>query len=908
MQAAVNAFNDVEFIEPVRWIDCPVYPTGATQSHFHASDMKTAYTLASLVEQWTAHGITAANDNQFYKGKQGLMVPGWLKEGGSTTPLPKRPPAAQQAERKAYDARYHQHGRHPDTITGSALAVLDIDGMTPSLYARITGTDGQSAAMAGTCGVVYVTASHTPDAPRARVIGILAEHREESDKAAACLAFAKWLMNAAGAVQVAPGRWEFDGQPVKLDKSVYLVNQGIYYPDADRAKMHVFTGAQLVNADLPEVTGEELAAASSSAGAKTATTYAAYNLQGDSLALAEWAAVEGEETARQGEYCFPDHPFHSGEGAKPNSLVLRVDDVAEESCFIGLTDTWRTLKADCKAQGKSVMYATAIGLGMPEDLAARVWGGPQLIKLVADADDFPDLADEEPGEVPETELLEVDNFEGWRDIDLTKAPGLIGAIADDMNRLVFRPLPLATVTGAMQILSMVAALAGTKTPEGGKVCFMSMTIAPSGAGKDLPQAYYQMLAQHIGLGNGNPALKLVFNAPRSDKDVYQSLFENAVAGYPVLFLIVDESQSMLGSASNKQSSEFTQGIIPTLMQMITTPRYKFSGKFIREIHDASAAARKTLTADRKRAIKASKLLAAGKAADMDADEIQKELSRIDNALAYLARRDELAEEGIVRPALVVMMSSTPDEFEKFVNASAIESGLLPRTNVARCDNFRQRSKVSGDFSYEMDSFDPQNPQTEAIIQRLNSIVDGDDFENLAVVDVPAGGVATKGGLVYGAEARELRRRFHEYLEADERLNAPVAGAMYCRGLAQVDTICTLAALDTGEVTPEILRYAFAHVMTSITSAVSIAVRNEERDPMQLLMVDILSYLERKGGAATFVRLKQSVMSRKAMQQLARAWAKVKKGDPFEHALNELALAGKVSGGKGQTVSLTKLKA
>lgn len=859
MQAAVNAraddfrqaANDEKFIVPVviatgrqRWSQRQ--GKNVMQSHYSQADHKTANDIDALCALLTAHGQKLKEDSDagradlknrlpFYFG--GGLANGGMPVTGSGYDIPYE--AAQDAANDCY------RRRNVSDVAPCSMVTLDADVMPPQLVDVLTGRNGNAALLDSYRAFFHTTASSTEAEPRARIGFILAEAVTVEQKAMICAQLERQIMRQAGAEPTeAAGHYTYQGAPVEFDPSVYRDVQVNFMPEADRDLLDIFDGPQLFPEDLP-TWSEADAASYASAGKKRreSGTYSVPDeLTGDAAELAEWfIGIGGVPGNKKHLFTLHDHPFKSDEVERGHdtSFALQVDGVASESRFQSERATWRVHCAECVKQGKSSQYTAAVMLGCSPELAARVWGGEQLIKKVADADDFPEL---EPEVMPETELLEVDNFEGWRDIDLTKAPGLIGAIADDMNRLVFRPLPLATVTGALQILSMVAALAGTKTPEGGKVCFMSMTIAPSGAGKDLPQAYYQMLAQHIGLGNGKPALKLLFNAPRSDKDVYQSLFENAVAGYPVLFLIVDESQSMLGSASNKQSSEFTQGIIPTLMQMITAPRYKFAGKFIREIHDASAATRKTLIADRKRAIKAGKLLAAGKAADMDADEIQKELTRIDNALAYLTRRDALAEDGVARPALAVMMSSTPDEFEKFVNASAIESGLLPRTNVARCDNFRQRSKVSGDFSYEMDSFDPQHPQTEAIIQRLNSIVGGDDFDKLAVVDVPAGGIATKGGLVYGAEARELRRRFHEFLEADERLNAPVAGAMYCRGLAQVDTICTLAALDTGEVTPEILRYAFAHVMTSITSAVSIAIRNEERDPMQLLMVDILSYL------------------------------------------------------------------
>ncbi|CAM6854293.1 hypothetical protein [Citrobacter sp. Cpo107] len=883
------------------------------QSHYSKADHIACHDIDALWLALTNHDERLYDDTETgradLKSRLPFFFAGGLANGGMPiTGSGYNIPFA--ATKDPENAQYLR--RNNSDIAPCSLITLDIDELPATLAARLTGSDGKPAAMDAYCGFVHSTASSTQDAPHLRVGVILSKSVSVAEKAAYCARFERQLMAEAGAVPAdLPGRYIYDGQPVKCDASAYRDVQVNFMPSLN---CHIATlhDGQQIDPEALQPLSDEVAARYANAGRKQRDV--AYDVPANGFTGAaadlEAAAIElgFEPLNKPGLYALSDHPFKSDETESrtfDTSFALQVDQDVKKSRFQSERQTWRDHCAECVAAGKSSQYAAAIKLGFDHELAAQVWGGE--FYAVANADEFEVLPPLTEPTAPETEPLIVDNFEGWRDVDLAKAPGLIGAIADDMNRLNYRPLPLASVTGALQCVALAAAISGAKTPHGGKITFSSMTLGVSGGGKDQAQSYAEDLAQRIMLRKDFDAARLVYNAPRSDKDVYQTLFEAAAVGYPVLALRVDEAQALLSGATNTNASEFTRGILPLLMQLITAKRFKFPGRFIREVYNESTAERAKLYARRKQASKAIKLLDDGKPADLTQAEAEDALRYVECRLAELKQRDELAATGIENPSILIMLSSTPAEFERFVNVAAIESGFLPRVCTSRNGNTRGQSVETGDFSDDWESFDEQHPDTARIIARMNALIGGTEFEDLSVVDVPEGGVMTRGGLMYDADARAMRKRIFEYFEHDDRLNAPVAGAMYCRAMAHIDTICAIAAVESKTVTVDVLRYALAYTLTSITDAIRIAMRNEEADPLDVIKGDIVAYLERKNGEASFAVVKRSVMANKTMQAVARAWAKVNKGDPFEHVVKSLVSVGRLSGGKGQALRLTKVK-
>ena len=72
--------------------------------------------------------------------------------------------------------------------------------------------------------------------------------------------------------------------------------------------------------------------------------------------------------------------------------------------------------------------------------------------------------------------------------DISKAPGLVGEICNDINRQAVRSQPRLAVLSALHIVSSVAAPL-SKSPSGLKLNLITVGVAPTGSCKDVGQQY-----------------------------------------------------------------------------------------------------------------------------------------------------------------------------------------------------------------------------------------------------------------------------------------------------------------------------------------------------------------------------------------------------------------------------------
>ncbi|MDA3134914.1 hypothetical protein [Atlantibacter subterraneus] len=223
-------------------------------------------------------------------------------------------------------------------------------------------------------------------------------------KATVCAQLERHIMCQAGAEPTeTAGHYVYQGAPVQFDPSVYRDVQPLFMPEADADKLDIFDGPQLFPDDLPPLSAAD-AASYANAGQKRREpgVYSVPDeLTGDAAELAAWfISIGGEPGNKLRLLTLHDYPFKSEEIERGHdtSFALQIDGDATLCRFQSERATWRAHCEECKAQGKSSQYAAAIKLECPPELAARVWGGEQLIKTVAEPDDFPYLADEERGE------------------------------------------------------------------------------------------------------------------------------------------------------------------------------------------------------------------------------------------------------------------------------------------------------------------------------------------------------------------------------------------------------------------------------------------------------------------------------------------------------------------------------
>ena len=101
------------------------------------------------------------------------------------------------------------------------------------------------------------------------------------------------------------------------------------------------------------------------------------------------------------------------------------------------------------------------------------------------------------------------------DYDITRPPGVAGAIVNDINRQAFRDQKRLSVLSAMQILSCVSA-PSLRTPFGGKSSLYTVGIAPTASGKDIGMKYTKKALKSIGIPvyQKLPSAKSIISSPR----------------------------------------------------------------------------------------------------------------------------------------------------------------------------------------------------------------------------------------------------------------------------------------------------------------------------------------------------------------------------------------------------------
>ncbi|MCE0815005.1 DUF3987 domain-containing protein [Buttiauxella sp. S04-F03] len=923
-----QAANGENFIAPVvvatgrqRW--SKKQGKHVLQKHFSQGDHKTISTIDELSHLLTAHGETLADDSDtgradlknrlpFYFG--GGLVNGGMPIPGSAYDIPYA--ATLDAANDAY------RRRNVSDVAPCSMITLDIDVMPPALVDKLIGRNGSAAVLDKYRAVFHTTASSTEAAPRARVVIVLAESVTVEQKAVICAQIERQLMREAGAEPTEiTGHYVYQGEPVEFDPCVYRDVQVNFMAEADPDKMDIFDGAQLFPEDLPPLS-EDDAQRYANAGKKAKRDPSAYNVPdtftGTAAKLAEWfISIGGETGAKPGLFTLHDHPFKSDETERgyDSSFALQIDENATLSRFQSERNTWRAHCEECKAAGKSSQYMGALALGCPEELAAQVWGGEYLINPVASLDDFEclePLADELAG--LEDYDAAADPFANLADVDIFNPPGLLGEIFRDVERLAHRPLPMASIAAAIQLAATVGGLSGKRSVSGGKLSPLTITLAPSAAGKEQGQSYAKDMLDSLILNDGS-CVRFALAKPRSDKEVMRSVLRNAVdvwqddpsqaaranpSRYGTTLIIGDEADQLFSAMGNRNAATSTAGIGSVLLEVITAKRFSYSGLHREEELNAITTKREALE---NKLEEAKTALAIWESGEKPKRKImpQAKAERIVNgggkALDRLALRETLVIKGVRNPVFAAMLSAVPATFSRFISDAAADSGLLSRALILHAGEGVERLR------FDVPEFDKEAPATAAIIRKLTAMLDGADFDDLSVHG---------GGYTLTEEAQEYRARLLDIFESDEYREHATLGAIYRRALLRIDELATLAGLDTGVIDAAAYEWATQLFNVSAASMRAMIDGNNAGSAgiIATLKMAIVNYLQdpRRHGSAAKSKICEGTTRGKAVRQARQAAKLSGKADPFDVAFDSLLKAGVVgmeSRNGGERVTLLK---
>lgn len=396
------------------------------------------------------------------------------------------------------------------------------------------------------------------------------------------------------------------------------------------------------------------------------------------------------------------------------------------------------------------------------DFKAAVKTAAELLGLAATDDAFAlFIASEDQTEAPEPDPLPVD----VSGVSIENPPGLAGEICQYLNKTAKRPLPLTYPIVALQMLSLVA---GTrKGLDGIKLNLLTLAIAPSAAGKEHGQSWFAETAAQLKLGSH------VAGGISSDVD----MIRNLVDGDGHCCYRIDEIQGLFNAIKSKNANTYESKIGDLILTLATSKAYQFSGnhrrQFLKEIDHDIEQLKKRIT----------------KAEEAPDTEETADVEKLNRALRWLFKKRDFIENGWPDPMVSIMGHSTPGGLDSLITEDNIGSGLIGRCLVMRCAEEREKLQKVKDTPFFGDV---------KILDSLN-LIKNSSLQSQKV----------------SPPARQILDAIQNYYDQDQRLNAPVMGAIYARVMEQVNKVASLLALEAEEVKPEHVSYAFALVARSI---------------------------------------------------------------------------------------------
>jgi hypothetical protein len=428
-------------------------------------------------------------------------------------------------------------------------------------------------------------------------------------------------------------------------------------------------------------------------------------------------------------------------------------------------------------------------------------------------------------------------------VDVTAPHGILGDMCASMAKSAHRALPEAYPLYGLQVLALVAAKAGIRSFTGSKLNIITLLIAPTAAGKENGQAFFDEIASQLSLS------QYCFNKPRSDKDLITNLVESeGLTAYSI-----DEAHGLFDSMSNKNAQSYQVAMGAEMLTMATKSNYVLSGNHRREF-------RQKYEADLAKAQKQlNDILENDEAfSSKREDALNKKIKKLDRIL-------ECIETGFKNPLINMSMASTPEKIDKVVSSESIESGLLGRSIVIRADEERRELNL--------------NPNPE--------LCSGDTIVALGRA------LSRSGNLKITPAAKELFDSIVIHFDKTMR-NHPTLGGLYARIGDRALCIASLLAVTTGEVTESDVRYAFALVLCHVKDCrflltkATAAESGEYEDSLAMVTERILKFCTR---TMPLSQLKQKVCKPKDIAAAVRKAEKQGKPSIYQHALGQLVMGG-----------------
>ncbi|GHW94827.1 hypothetical protein VCSRO155_1581 [Vibrio cholerae] len=429
-------------------------------------------------------------------------------------------------------------------------------------------------------------------------------------------------------------------------------------------------------------------------------------------------------------------------------------------------------------------------------------------------------------------------------VDVIAPHGILGDMCASMAKSAHRALPEAYPLYGLQVLALVAAKAGIRSFTGSKLNIITLLIAPTAAGKENGQAFFDEIASQLSLS------QYCFNKPRSDKDLITNMIESeGICSYSI-----DEAHGLFDAMGSKNAQSYQVAMGAEMLSLATKSNYVLSGNHRREF-------RQKYESDLAKAQKQlNDILENDEAFNSKReDALHKKIKKLERIL-------ECIETGFKNPLINMSMASTPEKIDKVVSSESIESGLMGRSIVIRADEERRELNL--------------NPSPE--------LCSGDTIVALGRA------LSRSGNLKITPAAKELFNSIVIHFDKTMR-NHPTLGGLYARIGDRALCIASLLAVASAEVTEADVRYAFALVLRHVADCkflltkATAAESGEYEDQLSMVNERILKFCTSEGMPLS--QLKQRVCKPRDIAAAVRKAEKQGKPSIYQHALGQLVMSG-----------------
>lgn len=349
-------------------------------------------------------------------------------------------------------------------------------------------------------------------------------------------------------------------------------------------------------------------------------------------------------------------------------------------------------------------------------------------------------------------------------VDVWSPPGIAGDICRLMAMRARRERPEIYPLAALQLLSLAANGRGSDYTN--KLNLITLSIAPTAAGKETPQDVVKTISNKLGLSR----------YIMGDMGSFKDMITNIITGQGTALYIMDEVHSMMDSMKSKNAASYETKIEAEILKLTTTALYTFRGADKRawfEVYDKQIAAH-----EKKLAV-----------VDKDTPEGANDFANLTHAINQCKKHRDYIENGWPDPYTGIMGHSVPERLDKFAgDPENIASGLLGRSLIARCAEGAERLK---------------QPNTAAA-----NILQGDIVHRLGRL------VGSSQHIDVDDDASDYMAARSDYYEQETVRNDQHMGAIYRRSTEQLYKVATVLAIETSRITLEHAKYAAALVESS----------------------------------------------------------------------------------------------